>query len=100
MYTHSHTVGAAYINAGTIFTNMTTLYANQQGVKSIGGFTIISGFLMMLATVFVFWDLSKNQANKMLSMVAWSCSVAIVLMNFTCGVLTAQVYTPANSYLK
>jgi len=61
---------------------------------------IISGLLMILATVFIFWDLSKNQANKMLSVVSWVCSISIVMVNFTCGVLTAQVYTPANSYLK
>ena len=79
---------------------MSSLYSSKQGVKSVGGFMIISGLLMIPSTVFIFWDLSKNQANKMLSVVSWFCSISIVIMNFTCGVLTAQVYTPANNYLK
>lgn len=79
---------------------MGSLTASTQGVKSVGGFMIVSGIGLSLATGFIFWDLSKNQANKTLSFITWILGIVVLLLNFTCGVLTAQVYTPAAAVLR
>ena len=79
---------------------MSSLYSSSQGVKSVAGFTIFSSICMALATGFVFWDLSKNQANRTLGFIAWLLSIVIVLFNFTNGILTAQVYTPTAVFLR
>ena len=52
----------------------------------------------MLFPVFIYWNLSKNLKNIIISQISWFMSCLLVLFDFTSGVLTAQVYAPTQKY--
>ena len=98
MYLAFDLVGAAYIDAGSPFTStsLSSLFASDVGVKTVGGYMIVSGLLLLLLPLFVLYNLAKNKTNRTLSTLSWGTSCILTMFMFTSAVLTAQIYTPGN----
>ena len=93
-------VGSAFIDTDNPIapTPLASLFQSSVGIKAVGGYTIISGLLLMSAPALLYWNLSKNKTNRPLCVVSWSVCCVVVLFNFTSAILAAQIYTPAAKY--